>query len=446
MSNEPGNEGQADPGFARRDILATVGAVAVGGVAGCSQSAGTPTGSGNTPTTTPPGATTTTARTTTPANPCESPTVLSPSDVEDGGTVSAGCYRAENTLTVERGTLTLEAGVVIQFTQNEGLEVESEGRLRASGTEGEPVILTGTEESRGFWKGIRIGNSNPTDNVLGHTVVQYAGASSWNPNYSPAGVFVRGETATLSVRQSTVRSNASMGLTATQPEAQLDLQGVSFEDNEAPLYIPANLAGGIAPNTAFENNDESAVFLGEPSGAGWTTVTESAVWPALDVPYRSRINVHVEAPVEVAPGTTVEFEQGRGMQVRGEGRLTADAAEAEPITFRGTEEITGFWKGLFFTNSLSSDNLLRNVLIENGGSGETESGGANDVANLYVDGDQTAAAVTVSNSTVRGSGKYGIAVRDGNARLMGCDGVTFANNAGADTYNLEAGAPISRCQ
>jgi hypothetical protein len=445
MSDGTGCDDPPGPAVARRDVLAGTGALAIGAIAGCSQSDNSADDTEEQPTeTSSPQATS--AGTTTVGTSCDSPTTLSPSDVEGGGTVSAGCYRAEKTLTVGSGTLTLEPGVVIQFTQNRGLEIEGDGRIRASGTAEAPVVLTGTEADRGFWKGLRIENSNSTDNRLEHTVVEYAGASAWNPNYDPAGIFVRGDITTLSLRRSTIRGNATMGLTVTQSGADLALERVSFEDNEAPLYIPANHVGSIGSGTAFEGNDEGFVYLGEPSGAGGTTVADAASWPALAVPYRPRIDVEVEAPVEVTPGATFLFEQNQGMQIRGEGRLTADAGGGDPITFSGTEDITGFWKGLFFSNSLSSDNVLRNTVIENGGSTETEGGGANDVANLYLDGGGRAAGVAVSDSTVRGSGGYGIAIRNSDARLLACDGLAFENNAGADTYNLESKTAITACQ
>lgn len=444
MTEKSESEGRTKPLLSRRRYLAATGTLAIGGLAGCFQDGGNQSGDGGENTN---GTPTKTPQTSSPtAATCDSPTTLSPSDVKDGGTISAGCYRVEKTLTVETGTLTVEPAVIIQFTNDVGLHIEKDGRLQVSGTEENPVRLTGTEKSRGFWKGVQIRNSNSADNILERTILEYAGSSAWNPNYSSAGLFLRGENVRLSIQQSTFRGNANVGVTVTKAGAQLDVDAVLFEENEAPLYMPANLVRGLGAGTAFMNNDEGVVYLGEPSGAGRTTVTEPADWPALDVPYQPRINVHVEAPVEVAPGARFAFEQGKGMQIRGEGRLTADATGGDPIFFSGTEDITGFWKGLYFVNSLSSDNVIKNTVIENGGSGETVGGGAEDVANLFLHGDQRAAAVTISDSTIRGSGKYGIAIRDGNSRVMGCDGMAFENNSGPDAYNLESGTSISSCQ
>ncbi len=564
---------------------------------------------------------------------CDDPTALTKSDVESGGTISAGCYRADGILEIESGTLTLEAGVVIRFTSNKGIRIGAEGRLRTKGSESKPVVLTGTEESRGYWKGLFFDRSQSTDNFLEKTLIQYAGGgswnpnwkngaissikstlaldgvtlrenaryalrvrkladelsvsnttfesndlpawvhasvadalgpdnafvdndtnairlgsdgtdritaettlrnpgipfhvtkhieleapvrvapgvtfkfdqgkglsvlqggelaakgtvddtvrftgraevrgawkglryesarsadnvleyveveyggdSAWNPNHSPTGIFLRGETPRLTVRDSTIRGHESMGLTATAAKADLTIDSCSFEANAAPLLVPANLVGGIAPTNSFTRNDASYVFVGDPGFGGvGTTVLEPATWSYQGVPYRPTVNVFVEAPLTVEPGTQFEFEQDKGMRVRGDGRLSAEATADEPIEFSGTEAISGFWRGLSFSNSLSADNVLRNVIIEYGGSSEWVGGAKPDVANLMVAGGDKAAAVTISDSTLRESGKFGIAIGNGEARIMDCSGLTFENNADQATINLETKEPISSC-
>lgn len=630
MSDRPGGESIVS----RRRFLAATSMGTLSGMAGCSGLGGGGTGTGTTTTTT----TTTPSPTETPSfsvSDCDSPETLQPADVAEGGDLSSGCYRAESTLEVESGTLTLAAGVQIEFAKNDGLEIGAEGGLAAEGTADAPVVLTGTKETRGHWKGlffrgsdsgdnhldrtlvqyagggswnpnwkngaielrngasvalngsllrengraglvvrhrndqlslsdtsfesnaypvrvhsnvagaitpdngfagndtdairigidgadtvsteqtwsdpgvpyhadkhvevdaplsvaagvtvafaqtkglnvrqggrltvegtgdapvrftghgdargswkgIRFGTSRGDENRLEHAVVEYAGDSEWNPNHHPAGLFLQGNQVSLTARNSTFRGNASTGLIGTGPQATLVLESNSFANNEVPLLVQANLVDGIAADNAFSNNDSSFVHLGAPGvGGAWTDVTDEATWPALSVPYRPEVNVGVEAPLTVDPGSSFAFEQGRGMRVRGNGRLTADASDGGPITFRGTEDITGFWRGLYFVNSLSSDNVLTNVVIENGGNGEWVGGAKPDIANLYLHGGDDAAAVDVSDTTIRGSGKYGIGIGNSDARVTTCSGMKYENNADADTYNLEAKAPISSCQ
>lgn len=355
-------------------------------------------------------------------------------------------YHVNGTVNVEAPVRVAE-GATFRFEGEEGLNVREEGQLVVEGTSEAPVRFTGREERAGSWRGIQYEKPGGGENLLAHAIVEYAGDSAWNPNHDPAGVFARGNGVVLSVRNATVRRNATMGVAVAGPKADLTVERSLFEDNAAPLLLPANLAGDVARTNAFRGNDESFVSLGDLGfGGADTAVVETTTWKALDVPYRATVTVVVEAPLEVAPGTTVAFEQDRAMRVRDEGRLRADGAGGDPIWFTGTEAVSGFWRGISFVSSLSTDNVLQNVVIENGGSAEMVGGGADDVANLFLHGGDRAAAVAISDSTVRGSGKYGIAIGNGEARLVDCDGLRFENNAGADTFNLETRGPISACQ
>lgn len=343
--------------------------------------------------------------------------------------------------------VTVTEGATFRFSQGKGLSVLREGRLTVTGSEDAPVRFTGREAVRGAWKGLRYETSKSTDNVLDHAIVEYAGDSAWNPNHEPAGIFARGNAIALTVRNVTFRENATMGLAATGPKADLTVERTAFEANDAPLLLQANLVDGIAPSNAFGGNDEPFVFVSDLGfGGAGSTVTDSATWPALDVPYRPKVNVFVEAPLEIAPGAEFQFEQNRGIRVRGDGRLRAAGEQTDPITFAGVEGISGFWKGISFVNSLSEDNVLEQVVIANGGSSEWVGGAKPDRANLMVAGGGNAAAVTVSDSTISGSGKYGIAIGNDEARVMRCDNVSFENNGGPDTYNLESKGPIASCQ
>ncbi|MDZ7731476.1 MAG: hypothetical protein U5K37_12045 [Natrialbaceae archaeon] len=415
----------------RRRVLTLAGTAVVGGLAGCTQS--DPDGNESEQP----------DSTDTPTRPdCSSPTSLSPEDVKDGGEIAPGCYQADQRLIVENGTLSIDAGVLIEFAAEAGIDVRSGGSLQTNGTASAPVVLTGSEDVRASWRGVRFKNSRSDQNMLDHTIIEYAGDSQWHgADRSKAGLFLESGV-TAVIRNVTIKQNAKMGLTATGEQADLTIESVSFEGNEAPLWLEANLVGALDASNAFSNNDDAYVYLG--FGHSTTDVTDEATWPALGLPYRPTRNVSVAAPVELQPGTTIEFEQDVGMRVHHDGRLIAEGTGEDPIVFTGIEDISGFWQGLYFINSLSTDNSLEHVVIENGGSSRWH-GGENSVGNLFLRGGDKAAAVSITQSTIRGSGKYGISM-EGGARVQGCGGMVFENNTGADTYNDETGGPIASCQ
>ena len=53
--------------------------------------------------------------------------------------------------------------------------VTSTGSLTANGTSGNPIVLTGSTQSPGFWIGVRFQDSNSINNVLEYVTIKYAG-------------------------------------------------------------------------------------------------------------------------------------------------------------------------------------------------------------------------------------------------------------------------------
>ena len=86
--------------------------------------------------------------------------------------------------------LTLEPGAKLQFEEGGSIDVTLHGSLTAIGTAEKPIILTGTEESPGFWSGINFEVSS-AQNVLRNVDLRFAGARS-GPTASCVGVWAAG--------------------------------------------------------------------------------------------------------------------------------------------------------------------------------------------------------------------------------------------------------------
>jgi hypothetical protein len=62
-------------------------------------------------------------------------------------------------------------------------------------------------------------------------------------------------------------------------------------------------------------------------------------------------DIEVRADLVIAPGVVIAFEQNKGLQVIS-GSLQAKGTATNPISFKGTQESSAYWKGLlFYTNS-----------------------------------------------------------------------------------------------
>ena len=146
----------------------------------------------------------------------------------------------------------------------------------------------------------------------------------------------------------------------------------------------------------------------------------------------------ISAHVTIESGTTITFQQNVGLDVDG-GALTADAQGADTIMFTGIESIRGFWKGIVFQNSVSSDNVLRHVVVEYGGSSGWL-GGDLPIANVFVRGPSNAALVLMNDVILRESGKYGLSVERG-GRVVSCAGLVFEGNGDSNFISGQANDP-----
>lgn len=333
--------------------------------------------------------------------------------------------------------LTIESGTTVEFGETKGLDVDG-GRLTVSGTEGDRVTFQGADDGRGNWRGIRIVNSNASENVLEYADVIGAGDSLWHGgDRSKAGVYVQGTDVAVQFRDCRFEANAVSALTADgggEAGADLTVERCTFRDNELPIRVSADLADGLAANLTFEANDGSHVLLGA-QGTG-TSVEREATWAALDVPYRLTRHCYCNAPLTIAAGTTVEAQPEKAFYVP-DGSLTADASNAEEsIVFTDVADADGNWRGLSF-NTASEANRLRNVVVENAGNG-LWTGNWNSNAAIYVYGGEDNGMVQVLDSTVRDSPNHGIA--KASSGVLSCGNVRFEGIGGNAVHEMHTGA------
>jgi len=82
-----------------------------------------------------------------------------------------------------QGNLKIEPGVVIEFENHAGLDINlGNNVLEIKGTEEEPVILTGTSKQKGYWTGIFLREAYNLNNLIEHTIIEYAGSQNFTQN------------------------------------------------------------------------------------------------------------------------------------------------------------------------------------------------------------------------------------------------------------------------
>lgn len=151
--------------------------------------------------------------------------------------------------------------------------------------------------------------------------------------------------------------------------------------------------------------------------------------PALP-DYIVTADVRITAPVTIAPGVVIQFEQDKSLQIILGGALIAEGTAAQPITFTGTVKQTGHWKGLMFASN-SSLNTLQYTIVEYGGSSELPESPR---TNISVPGDAISGSVlNISHSIIRYSGGFGLYV-GGMSHLGEFNTMEFTDNTKTAVY------------
>ncbi|MFC7228728.1 hypothetical protein N0B31_15060 [Salinirubellus salinus] len=417
----------------RRRVLQLVGAGAVGGFAGCSQTSST-----ETPSATPRGATDTPTDTPTSAptdTPTETPTETSSPTPEEctevGGTVEAGttfdgCYLVTDTLDVASGTLTITAGSELVFTRGTGMEVRSKGVLVAQGTESDPVTMRGETEDKGYWDGVAIHSRKPA-NTMQYVELSSAGGSRWDPccprATSKAGLNVWDD-GIVTVQHCTFAGNARYGLAATSSADLRDFSANTFADNgRAPMATTTDNLDALDTETEYGDG---------PVDVRARNVSDSGTWRHIGTAYRmyGRPEIVDDAVVTVEAGSVFTFAEDAGIRVAS-GTLSVEGSEDAPVVMRGTTPVSGFWRGLSI-QSKKPDNRLQFLDIAHGGSGNWDPCCPNNSApaNVNVFDDAIASIVNVTFSD---SSNYGMLLSSG-SELVEFARNTFRNNEEASVW------------
>ena len=345
---------------------------------------------------------------------------LTGSDVEGVVNVPAGCYEVPSSLTLGDGDLlTLSPGVILKFADGTRLTVNSGASLTANGTVANPIILSGLQQTPGFWEGVRFSFSNNLNNMFENVVLEFAGAGA---NVDGA-LDLQANSSTISrfsANNLLVRNSASDGFNFDNGSILGNFSNIISTSNNRVGRLTPELAGTIATSVEFTGNEIDAISLLN------VDVEEATILPNLGVPWLVD-DLDVDAPLEIAAGNTLIFDSLGSVRVTDSGSLRAIGTALAPITFTGSQMTPGFWEGLEFAFSPSVNNVLDNVVVEYAGGGANTSGALDSTANS-----STPSRLVVSNTILRNS--IGAGFNFDNGTIV--DGFSNVTSVGNDVSGI----------
>lgn len=273
-----------------------------------------------------------------------------------------------------RANLIIEPGVVIAFTQDSGLSFrETVSSIRAIGTADKPIIFTGTQPTRGSWRGIFIESGN-TGNIMEHVTVSYGGGEPFNSNGDRGNIIVYAGGA-LTLKNCNIISSQTSGLNAVYSDTSITLENNIFTGNANPLLINTVYATQTSATDNYAGNDLDRVLLYNYS----IEFETPSIWKKINVPYRV-LNTGISAAnargeLTIQPGVTIEMSPGTSINIRETAGLKMVGTPSDPIIIKGVTNTPGSWNGITM-NTTNPMNEIGFAQISNAGEDPSNNKGA----------------------------------------------------------------------
>jgi|GEM_PF-781101 len=340
-------------------------------------------------------------------------------------------YRMMDRFFVE-APLTIAPGATLEFVANGSMIVQDGGSLKAIGETEKNITFRSTEKDVVYWKGLQITNQS-ADNVFEYVTFENGGSQAWTgaPD-SRAMVYLQGNSKAQFTFSKFVGS-AHYGLWVPSGGDISGFNGNEFVGNARAMIVHPNRVGGMTVQNKFSDNDEARVRV---TFGNNDAVTVAQTWPALSSPYLVMDRTFIRAPLMIEAGAMLEFAQNANLVVTEEGSLRAQGGAGSRIRFSGSEDLTGYWKGIQY-NTASASNVLAYVDISNAGS-QAWFGGANSQSSVHVTAN---GSLALSNATFAKTTGYAVIVSG--AGSLSCSNV---NHGGFMVYYTSIPGAVGTCQ
>jgi Bacterial Ig-like domain (group 2) len=312
-------------------------------------------------------------------------------------------YEVQDRMFIE-APLTVEAGTIIASRTDVSFIVRDGGSLTAVGTDASPITFTSVEDLKGYWKGLQI-TTAAVKNRFDHVIFENGGSANWTglPD-SRAMVYLDGNSKAV-FTNTIFRGSGHYGLWVPADGDISGFSGNTFTQNARVMIVHPERAGDIAANTIIGENAENFVRV---SFGNTDNVRTAQTWHDFNAPFYVTTRTFVQAPLTIAAGVDVMFAQNASFIVNQGGSLRADGTDQDRITFRGGEDLVGYWQGIEY-GTASAANVLDHADFMNAGS-TAWFGGSNSIATLDITAN---GVVRLEDVTFDRTGGYAVIVRNG---------------------------------
>ncbi len=307
-----------------------------------------------------------------------------------------------NCLVTVNAELTIEAGTVIEFASEAGLSVieSTNATINAQGTSAEPIIMKGTADVVGLWKGIRVQSNNPI-NALSHTHISNAGSSSFNGADIQSPIKVDGK---LKIQNCVIKNSPGTGIYVgswAPDDAIAGFSGNIIENcGKYPIEIALPQLQHIDATSIYNANQKNKIYV-YPGG----TLTDDHVWQNMGIPVLMDNDVYVgygsdPGSLSIREGAEIHFMTDAAIRINSNGYLDISGTAANPVLLRGEVAAPGAWKGIFVLSNDLRNSIHGTILSHGGGSSHNGSAVQSLIRLGTVGSCCSSAKLTISESTL----------------------------------------------
>lgn len=357
-------------------------------------------------------------------------TVFADNQIDDTQvTISAGCYRVEQNINVLNfGVLTLQPGVVLKFDKDTAIKVERTGALVSAGTAAQPVLMSATRPTRGWWHGVEFDHTERALNKIDHTVIEYAGGAKNGASIKL--VSASNDPALLSVDNSIIRNGAGYGISIPGLDARLQsFSSNLITQNDRAAAIHSSSLQAINDGSSFSQNDLNFMYV--PRSYYDLDLELSDPGIAIELGSIDQVDTNPPRTIIINEGVELRFIDGAAFNVHG--NLAIRGTANNPVTLTSKNPNPGRWEGLQLLDGANVE--LSHLIIENAGLESVENPAG---ASLFVAGNTR---ISADNVTLRFSASHGFHAAGGCVTVDKFSQVSRVNNQLDDVVDPAALTP-----
>jgi hypothetical protein len=308
--------------------------------------------------------------------------------------------------------LIIDPGVRIEVTSDKLIRITTNGIVEINGTESEPVVITGTTNLPGFWRGINV-ESNNLENKATYLQISASGSSTISSGRPKTAIHI--ENGSLSISHSTITKNDGFGVSVHQPTARLQMENNEFSENQAgAMAITAAQIKDIDSETRF-NSQEILI-----SGSNINLGTDH-IWPAAsNGTYRFTSQLSISDNVTIQEGAQMVFDNDVLLRFINQSSLKVMGTADNQVVFKGKIQQPGAWRGIMIETP-NLENTIKHARFAHAGHSNLLSGYGKAAIGL-----SSGARANFSNVHFDEIDGFGIYLRYDNSRIT-TNSLSFGN-------------------